>query len=101
MALKKDKIDLSIVPKDEDRQLLFLSDFLKKFPNISLNIEMKKSFKRKINDTNRRGLKDNIRAFTNILDNDLSNRTIVVVSGYDDYIDEFRELSDNKYPTGL
>jgi glycerophosphoryl diester phosphodiesterase len=101
LELKKDKIDLSNVPKDEDRQLLLLSDFLKKFPDMPLNIEMKKSFKRKINNTNRRGLKDNIRAFTDILDNDLSNRTIVVVSGYDDYIDEFRELTDNKYPTGL
>ena len=101
LELKKEKIDLSNVPEDKDRQLLLLSNFLKKFPDIPLNIEMKKSFKRKFNDTNRRGLKDNIRAFTNILDNDLSNRTIVLVSGYDDYLDEFRELTDNKYPTGL
>jgi glycerophosphoryl diester phosphodiesterase len=101
LELKKEKIDLSNVPEDKDRQLLLLSSFLKKFPNIPLNIEMKKSFKRKINDTDRKGLKDNIRAFTDILNNDLNNRTIVVVSVYDDYIDEFRELSDNKYPTGL
>ena len=62
---------------------------------------MKKSFKRKINDTDRKGLKDNIRAFTDILNNDISNRTIVVVSVHDDYIDEFRKITDNKYPTGL
>jgi glycerophosphoryl diester phosphodiesterase len=101
LKLKNDKIDLSKVPKDKDRQLLLLSDFLNEFPDIPLNIEMKKSFKRKINDTNRKGLKDNIRAFTDILDNDLSNRTKVVVSVYDDYIDEFRELNKEKYPTGL
>lgn len=65
-TLKGDKIDLSIVPKEEDRQLLLLSDFLGKFSDIPLNIEMKKSFKRKINNTDRRGLKDNIRAFTDI-----------------------------------
>jgi glycerophosphoryl diester phosphodiesterase len=101
LKLKKDERDLSNVPEDEDRQLLLLSDFITKFPDIPLNIEMKKSFKRKINDTDRRGLKDNIGAFTDILNNDPSNRTIVVVSGYDEYIDEFRDISDNKYPTGL
>jgi len=98
---EKDEIDLSNVPEDEDRQLLLLSDFLTKFPDTPLNIEMKKSFKRKINDTDRKGLKDNIRAFTEILNNDPNNRTIVVVSVHDDYIDEFRDISDNKYPTGL
>ncbi len=96
-----DEIDLSNVPKHEDRQLLLLSDFLKEFPDIPLNIEMKKSFKRKINDTNRRGLKDNIKVFTEILDNDPINRTKVVVSTKDDYIDEFRKLNEDKYPTGL
>ena len=101
LKLKNDKIDLSNVPKDGDRQLMLLSDFLRKFPDLPLNVEMKKSFRRKINDTNQRGLKDNIRKFSDILNNDLSQRTIVVVSGYDDYIDEFRKLNNNKYPTGL
>ena len=99
--LKRDKIDLSKVPMEQDRQLMLLSDFLKKFPDLPLNVEMKKSFKRKVNDTNQRGLKDNIRKFSDILNNDPSKRTIVVVSAYDDYIDEFREINKNKYPTGL
>ncbi len=94
-------INLSDVPEDDDRRLLLLSDFLKKYQNVPLNIEMKKSFKRKIDDIDRRGLKDNIKAFTDILDVNASNRTIIVASAYDDYIDEFRELNGEKYPTGL
>jgi glycerophosphoryl diester phosphodiesterase len=90
-----------MVPEDQERQLLLLSTFLKEFPDIPLNIEMKKSFKRKFNDTNRKGLKDNLRSFSAVLENDVSNRTVVVVSKYDDYIDEFRELNGGKYPTGL
>ena len=101
LKIKKHKRDLSQVPKEEDRQLLLLSEFLNKFPEIPLNIEMKKSFKRKINETDRRGLKDNIRTFSDILDNDFGNRPIVVASAIDDYIDEFRKLNGDKYPTGL
>jgi len=99
--LKEEDIDLLNVPKDSDRCLLLLSDFLELFPDKPLNIEMKKSFKRNIDDTNRRGLRDNIKAFTDILNNDPGSRTKVVVSAYDDYIDEFRELNGDKFPTGL
>jgi glycerophosphoryl diester phosphodiesterase len=99
--LKKEDIDLSSVPEDPDRCLLLLSKFLELFPDKPLNIEMKKSFKRKINDTNRRGLKDNIKTFTDILNNDLGSRVKVVVSVHDDYIDEFRKLNGDKFPTGL
>jgi len=101
LKLREEKVDLSDVPEDPDRCLMLLSDFLSKFPDIPINIEMKKSFKRKINETNRRGLKDNIRAFTGILGIDPGNRSIVVVSAFDDYIDEFRELNGDRFPTGL
>ena len=99
--MKLEEVDLSTVPKEPERRLLLLTQFLDEFPDVPLNIEMKKSFKRKFNDTDRRCLKDNIRAFTEILENDPSNRTVVVVSAYDDYIDEFRDMNDDKFPTGL
>ena len=99
--LDEKDIDLANVNMIEDRCLLSLSDFLKKFPDVPLNIEMKKTFKRKINESDRRGLRDNIRAFSEILARDIGNRTIVVVSGYDDFIDEFRDLNGSKFSTGL
>jgi glycerophosphoryl diester phosphodiesterase len=99
--LDEKDIDLANVNMTEDRCLLSLSDFLKKFPDVPLNIEMKKTFKRKINESDRRGLRDNIRAFSEILARDIGNRTIVVVSGYDDFIDEFRDLNGSKFSTGI
>jgi len=94
--------NLSNVPKEPDRCLMLLSDFLEQFQNKPLNIEMKKSFKRKINETSRRGLRDNVRVFSRILKRDPgSPRPIAVVSAYDDYIDEFRELNGERFPTGL
>jgi glycerophosphoryl diester phosphodiesterase len=93
--------DLSKVPQDGDKRLLLLSDFLEKFQGKPLNIEMKGSFKRKINETDRRGLKDNIKAFTKILDNDPGKRIKVIVSACDSFIDEFREINEERYPTGL
>lgn len=99
--LDEKDIDLANVNMIEDRCLLSLSDFLKKFPDVPLNIEMKKTFKRKINESDRKGLRDNIRAFSEILAGDIGNRTIVVVSGYDDFIDEFRDLNGSKFSTGL
>jgi glycerophosphoryl diester phosphodiesterase len=99
--LKEEDIDLSDVPKDSDRCILLLSHFLKLFPAKPLNIEMKKSFNRKIDDVRRRGLRDNIEAFSDILSNDPGSRTKVVVSAHDDFIDEFRKLNGDKFPTGL
>ena len=100
-SLPEEDIDLSNVPKEDGRSLLRFTDFLMKFPNVRLNIELKKSFKRKINDSNRKGLKDNIIAFTEILDSDNQSRTKLVVSAFEDYIKEFRKLNGKKYPTGL
>jgi len=99
--LPEDEIDLSTTDKTEDRKLLLLSEFLQKFSGTPLNIEMKASFKRKINDANRKGLRDNIKAFLDILDAHANSRKIIVVSGHDDYMDEFRELDGGKYATGL
>ena len=100
-GLDVNQIDLSDVPKEEDRSLLLFDDFLKKFSYSPLNIEIKESFNRHINDHDRKGLKDNIRAFSDILNADVGNRVKVVVSSNDSYIDEFRDQNGEKYPTGL
>lgn len=99
--LDKNQIDLSGVPKEDDRRLMLLDSFLKQFPGPSLNIEIKESFNRHINDADRKGLKNNIRAFSDILDADAGNRVKVVVSAIDEYIDEFRKQNGEKHPTGL
>jgi len=100
-SLDVNEIDLSGVPKEDDRQLLLFDVFLKKFHHSPLNIEIKESFNRHINDADRKGLKDNLRVFSDILNADAGNRIKVVVSSIDDYIDEFREQNGEKYPTGL
>jgi len=99
--LKENQIDLSGVPKEQDRRLLLFDVFLKRFPDAPLNIELKESFKRHINGNDRRGLKDNIRAFSDFLNADAGSRIKVVVSAIDEYIDEFREQNGKAYPTGL
>ena len=99
--LDENEIDLSGVPKEEDRGLLLFDVFLKLFPDAPLNIELKESFKRRINSDDRKGLKDNIRAFSDMLKADAGNRIKVVVSAIDEYIDEFRKQNDETYPTGL
>jgi glycerophosphoryl diester phosphodiesterase len=100
-SLKENQIDLSGVPKEEDRGLLLFDVFLKRFPDVPLNIELKESFKRHINGNDRKGLKDNIRAFSDFLNADAGSRIKVVVSAIDEYIDEFREQNGKAYPTGL
>lgn len=99
--LDENQIDLSGVPKEDDRRLLLLDSFLEKFPDPPLNIEIKESFNRHVNDADRKGLKDNIRAFADILDADGGHRVKVVVSAIDPYIDEFRKQNGETYPTGL
>jgi glycerophosphoryl diester phosphodiesterase len=100
-GLDVNQINLSDVPKEEDRSLLLFEDFLKKFSYSPLNIEIKESFNRHINGNDRKGLKDNIRAFSDLLNADPGNRVKVVVSSIDNYIDEFRDQNGEKYPTGL
>jgi glycerophosphoryl diester phosphodiesterase len=100
-GLDEKQIDLSGVPKEDDRGLLLFDVLLKIFPDAPLNIELKESFKRHINDNDRKGLKDNIRAFSDILNADPGKRIKVVVSAIDEYIDEFREQNGNTYPMAL
>jgi len=100
-SLDVNQIDLSDVPKEEDRNLLLFDVFLKKFSYSPLNIEIKESFNRHINGNDRKGLKDNIRAFSDILNADVGNRVKVVVSAIDNYIDEFRKQNGERFPTGL
>jgi glycerophosphoryl diester phosphodiesterase len=100
-SLVENRIDLSDVPKEDDRHLLLFEVLLDKFPVAPLNIELKESFVRHINDSDRKGLKDNIRAFSDILDADAGGRVKVVVSASDACIDAFRERNGKKYPTGI
>ena len=100
-SMDANRIDLSDVPKEEDRSLLLFDDFLKKFSYAPLNIEIKESFNRHINGHDRKGLKDNVRAFSDLLDADPGNRVKVVVSAIDNCIDEFRKQNGERYPTGL
>jgi len=95
-GLDVNQINLSDVPKEEDRSLLLFEDFLKKFSYSPLNIEIKESFNRHINGNDRKGLKDNIRAFSDILNADVGNRIKVVVSSNDEYIGEFRKQNSEK-----
>lgn len=99
--LEKNKIDLSHVPMEDDRHLLLLSEFLEIFSNNPLNIEIKKSFRKKINETDRKALQDNMLALSHILKKDPGNRTIVVVSAGHDIIKAFRNINGEKFPTGL
>jgi glycerophosphoryl diester phosphodiesterase len=99
--IEVNQIDLSGVPQEEDRGLMLFEVFLSRFPDPPLNIELKESFKRHINGNDRKGLKDNLRAFSDLLNRDAGNRVKVVVSAIDEYIDEFRNQNGEKYPTGL
>jgi glycerophosphoryl diester phosphodiesterase len=100
-CLDRDKIDLSDVPMSDDRHLLLLSELLSKLPDIPINMDMKKSFVRKINNSDRKDFRDNIKAFSDILKNDPGKRTIVVASATHKFIKEFRKLNKEKFPTGL
>jgi len=95
------EIDLTGVPDDPNRWLMRFSDFLHdpEFKDIPINIELKKSFKYHISQT-QRGLKDNLKLFLNILSQD-TDRKMVVVSLHDDYIEEFRNLTKGHPPTAL
>ena len=99
--MKRSEINLSGIPRTDERKLLLLSQFMEKFPDMPLNIEIKKSFFRKIDDAGRKGLRHNIEAFSEILDSDPGNRTKVIVSASDECIDVFREVTGNRYWTGL
>jgi glycerophosphoryl diester phosphodiesterase len=94
-------VDLSRVPKDDNRRLMLLSDFLEKYPDVPLNIEMKESFSRRWDAANSHSLQDTIEAFVKVLDDHHNKRKIVVVSRPLDPINRFRRCTNGRYPTGL
>lgn len=93
--------DLAAVPAEEERRLMRLSDFLAAFPGTPLNIEIKESFLRKVNDTDRKGLTHHLRVLTDLLVNAGGGRTIVVVSAVGEIIEAFRAMNGDAFPTGL
>ncbi|MBS3809833.1 MAG: hypothetical protein KGY38_06755, partial [Desulfobacterales bacterium] len=93
--------DLSTVAREEDRCLLTLSSLLEKFPESCLNIDMKSSFENRIDEAGRKGLRDNIRAFIKVLNNDPGRRKILVVSAADEFLSQFRRLAGSRFLTGL
>lgn len=99
--MKRSEIDLSDIPKTNERKLLLLTQFMELFPDMPLNIEIKKSFFRKIDEAGRKGLRHNIEALSKILDRDPGNRSKVIVSASDECIDVFREVTRDRYCTGL
>lgn len=92
--------NLSDVPKEDDRHLLLLSEFLEEFPKEPLNIEMKGSFKKKL-EGNKGGLVHNVSEFLKILNDGRGDRIIVVVSAKHSILKEFRIQSKGEYPTNL
>lgn len=102
-AIEKDgkNADLSTVAREEDRCLLTLSSLLEKFPDSPLNIDMKRSFENRIDEAGRTGLRDNIRAFIKVLNNDPGRRKILVVSAVDEFLSQFRNLAGSQFLTGL
>ncbi|MBI9082215.1 MAG: hypothetical protein JEZ11_01375 [Desulfobacterales bacterium] len=91
--------DLSAVPKESDRQLLLLADFLQRFPSAPLNIEMKQTFKKPLGG--RKGLAENVAAFRKILMDDNSPRTMVVASADQEILTAFRDIDKDRFPTNL
>lgn len=92
-------IDLTTVPRCNDRRLLLLEDFLRRFPDAPLNIEMKSTFKKALGK--RDGLSDNIAAFRRILVDGRGNRTVVVASADACILKAFRAADDGRFPTNL
>lgn len=93
--------DLAAVPPEADRALMRLSDFLAAFPGVPLNIEIKDSFLRRVNDTDRKGLTHHLRVLTDILAREGGGRPIVVVSAVGKILDAFRAMNGDAFPTGL
>jgi glycerophosphoryl diester phosphodiesterase len=86
----------------DDRRLMLLSEFLNSFPNAPLNIEMKESFDEK--SGKRKGLKENVDAFLDILEKGRGSRTVVVASASHSILKEFHKQCREKgldYPTAL
>ncbi len=96
-----DEVDLSFVPQEKERCLMLLSDFMQKFKDQPLNIEMKNSFSMSHGQPAPSSLEPNVKAFSEIIDRYANGRKIVVVSTSHASLDLFRQLTNNRYPTGL
>jgi len=83
----------------DKRELLLFSEFLKAYPKAPLNIELKKSFLKKLGG--RDGLDDNIKGFFKILEETGGNRTIIITSANDQILNTFRNFNNDKYHTTL
>jgi len=90
---------LSGVPRQKDRQLLLLSDFLKIFATAPLNIEMKGTFKMALGG--REGLQENVAAFRKILLDAAHRPTIIIASASKEILSAFRTIDSDHFPTNL
>jgi glycerophosphoryl diester phosphodiesterase len=83
----------------DKRELLLFSEFLRTYPNTPINIELKKSFLKKLGG--REGLEDNIKEFLKILEEYGGNRTIIITSANGRILKAFRKINNEKYHTTL
>jgi glycerophosphoryl diester phosphodiesterase len=88
---------LSQAPDKDQRELLLFSEFLQAYAKAPLNIELKKSFLKKLGG--RDGLDDNIKEFFKILEEYGGNRTIIVTSANGQILKAFRNINKGKYHT--
>jgi len=91
--------ELSDVPRQQDRQLLLLTDFLRLFDTAPLNIEMKGTFKMALGG--RQGLEENVAAFRKILIDASPRPTIIVASASKEILSAFRIIDGDHFPTNL
>lgn len=91
--------DLSDVPRQRDRRLLLLSDFLRLFKDAPLNIEMKGTFKMALGG--REGLQDNVAAFRKILLDASHRPTIIIASVSKEILSAFRTIDGDHFPTNF
>ena len=92
--------NLADVPREDDRKLLLLSQFLREFPDDPLNIELKGSFA-SVPDKSEQTLKNNVDRFLHIVDQGRNDRPIVVVSAKKGIIREFRKQDAERQPEGI
>jgi glycerophosphoryl diester phosphodiesterase len=87
--------------EDDDRKLLLLSDFLSlnDFKDMPLNIEMKKSFYNKTDQSS--GLDDNIDRFLDLLDPYKDTRKIIIASRHGKILKRFRAKTNDTFITNL
>ncbi len=86
-----DYSDIRDVPRVPDRQLLSLADFLERFPDAALNIEIKGD----------NCGPEHVEHFWEVLEPRIGQRKVLVVTQSNPMIDRFRELSEERVPTGL